>query len=160
MSDETMTATVRIDAPAEIVFGVLADPATHAAVDGTGWVRDSLDDGAQIVAEGQVFRVAMYHDNHPNKDYEMANKVIAYERPRVIAWEPGQYDADGDWGSGRWTWRYDLRPVDGQTDVVLTYDWSRVPAHIREYISFPPFGVEHLQRSLGHLAELVTHSGD
>ncbi len=32
-----------INAPAEAIFAVLADPAKHAAIDGTGWVREPLD---------------------------------------------------------------------------------------------------------------------
>ncbi len=32
----------------------------------------------------------MYHDNHPDKNYEMANKVVVFDRPHAIAWEPGQ----------------------------------------------------------------------
>jgi hypothetical protein len=30
-----------------------------------------------------------------------------------------------------------------------------VPQFIREYIQFPPFGLEHLTNSLHHLAELA-----
>jgi hypothetical protein len=47
------------------VFAVLADPSRHAAIDGTGWVRDSLD-GQRLTGSGQIFRVTMYHDNHPD----------------------------------------------------------------------------------------------
>jgi hypothetical protein len=37
---------------------------------------------------------------------------------------------------------------------MLTYDWSRVPPHHRD-IEFPPFGRQHLDNSLKHLAELA-----
>ncbi len=40
MADETLSATTIIDASAEAVFAVLADPAQHVAIDGTGWVRE------------------------------------------------------------------------------------------------------------------------
>ncbi len=86
---ETLIVTTVVDVEPAAVFAVLADPANHAAIDGTGWVRESLD-GERITADGQVFRIAMYHDNHPDGRYEMANKVIAYEPDRTIAWEPGQ----------------------------------------------------------------------
>ncbi len=39
MTDENLTAQRRIDAPPRTVFALLADPANHAAIDGTGWVR-------------------------------------------------------------------------------------------------------------------------
>lgn len=43
MAHDRRSATTVIDAPAEAIFAVLADPAKHAAVDGTGWVREPLD---------------------------------------------------------------------------------------------------------------------
>ncbi len=30
---------------------------------------------------GQVFRMAMYHENHPAKDYEIANRVEVFDEP-------------------------------------------------------------------------------
>jgi hypothetical protein len=43
MTNDIVIARITIAAPAATVFGVLADPSTHAAIDGTGWVRESLD---------------------------------------------------------------------------------------------------------------------
>ncbi len=71
---ENLIVKTTVDAPAAKVFDVLADPATHQAIDGTGWVRESLD-GKRLTETGQIFRIAMYHDNHPDESYEMANKV-------------------------------------------------------------------------------------
>ena len=138
------------------MFDVLADPTTHAAIDGTGWVRESLD-GPRLTETGQIFRMAMYHDNHPDKTYEMANKVVVYDPPHAIAWEPGQdVEGDGNLSFGGWIWRYDLNAVGpSATEVKLSYDWSAVPQHLREVIQFPPFDVEHLRNSLRHLAELA-----
>ncbi|WP_028926431.1 SRPBCC family protein [Pseudonocardia acaciae] len=155
MPDETLSATATINAPAETVFAVLADPTTHPAIDGTGWVRESRD-GAPLTGGGQVFRMAMYHDNHPDKDYEMANQVRVFDPPRAISWEPGQYNADGELGFGGWFWRYDLAPAgESATEVTLSYDWSAVPPFIREHIQFPPFGPDHLRNSLAHLGEIA-----
>jgi hypothetical protein len=153
---ETMIASTTVEAPAAVVFAVLADPATHAAIDGTGWVRDALD-GERLTTLGQMFRMGMYHDNHPDKHYEMANKVIAFEPDRIVGWEPGQAGADGEVEYGGWTWHYALESTGPQqTLVTLTYDWSAVPAELREYIEFPPFPVEHLENSLSNLAKLAT----
>jgi uncharacterized protein YndB with AHSA1/START domain len=155
VTKETMSATATIKAPAETVFELLADPSTHAAIDGTGWVRESLD-GKRLTESGQIFRMAMYHENHPDKNYEMANRVEVFDPPRAIAWQPGQGDDDANLEFGGWFWRYDLEPVGpSQTEVVLTYDWSRVPPFLREHIGFPPFDRQHLDNSLKHLAELV-----
>ena len=97
-----------IPASAEDVFAVLADPASHPAIDGTGWVAEALD-AAPLTGSGQTFRMAMYHANHPDGSYEMINRVTVFDPPRAIAWEPG-YDAAGDGNVrfGGWIWRYDL----------------------------------------------------
>ena len=55
MADESLSATTIIHAPAEVIFAVLADPTKHAAIDGTGWVREPLD-SKPLTAAGQVFR--------------------------------------------------------------------------------------------------------
>jgi hypothetical protein len=155
MTNDTITATIAIPAAAEAVFGVLTDPTTHAAIDGTGWVRESLD-GKSLTGDGQIFRIAMYHDNHPAKNYEMANKVVVFDRPHAIAWQPGQDSAgDGTLSFGGWIWRYDIRDVgSSESHVTLTYDWSAVPAELREHIQFPPFDPTHLENSLKHLSDL------
>ena len=155
METERVTASTTIEAAPQAVFAVLADPSAHADIDGTGWVRGSLG-GDRITAVGQVFRMAMYHENHPNKDYEMANRVEVFDPPRAIAWQPGQGPDDANLDFGGWFWRYDLKPVgSAQTEVILTYDWSRVPLQIREHISFPPFDKSHLDNSLKNLADLA-----
>ena len=155
MTPDRVAATTTIDAPPEAVFAVLANPSAHADIDGTGWVRDSLA-GDRITAAGQVFRMAMFHEDHPDKDYEIANLVEVFDEPRAIAWKPGTESDTGELSFGGWTWRYDLEATGpSRTTVTLTYDWSAVPAHVHEYLHFPPFPPEHLDRSLQHLADLV-----
>ncbi|MBX3314707.1 MAG: SRPBCC family protein [Actinobacteria bacterium] len=152
-----MAATTTIAAGPAAVFAVLADPGSHAAIDGTGWVRGARS-GGPITHVGQVFRMAMYHRGHPDGDYRIANLVEVYDPPRAIAWKPGTEEPGSDELSfGGWTWRYDLTADgSGLTVVTLTYDWSAVPDHIRSYLTFPPFAPGHLDRSLDHLAALVT----
>jgi hypothetical protein len=156
MTNDTAIATITIPASAEKVFGILADPTTHESIDGTGWVRESLD-GESLTHIGQIFRIAMHHDNHPNKDYEMANKVVVFDRPQAIGWQPGQDGAgDGTLSFGGWIWRYDIRDTGpSEAQVTLTYDWSAVPPELREHIQFPPFDDAHLENSLQHLSELA-----
>ena len=156
MADESVSAAIVIDASAEAVFAVLADPAKHAAIDGTGWVSKSLDSQPVTVA-GQTFRMAMYHENHPDGAYEMINQVLAFDPPSAISWKPGYDSGDGRLEFGGWTWRYDLAPAGpSKTRVTLTYDWSAVPDSVREYLQFPPFPPDHLSNSLTHLAQLAT----
>lgn len=162
MAEERIYVSTSVSAPVDVVFDVLADPSTHQAIDGTGWVRESLD-GKRLTETGQVFRMAMYHDNHPDKDYEMANRVEVFDRPHAIAWKPGQGPTErgnligsAELEFGGWVWRYDLEPTGpNQTEVTLTYDWSQVPHSHRQDIEFPPFETRHLVNSLKHLAELA-----
>ena len=100
--------------------------------------------------------MAMYHANHPDGSYEVINRVVAFDLPQTISWEPG-YDpaGDGKLEFGGWIWRYDLAATAAGTGVTLTYDWSAVPPSVREYIAFPPFPVDHLVDSLRHVADLV-----
>ena len=156
MADETVSATTIINAPPETIFAVLADPAKHAAIDGTGWVREPFD-SQPLTAAGQVFRIGMYHPNHPDGNYQMANRVQVFDPPHAISWEPGQDARDGDLRFGGWVWRYDLAPAGPPgTKVTLSYDWSAVPSVLRQRIGFPPFPPDHLGNSLAHLADLVT----
>ena len=111
---------------------------------------------APITEVGQVFGMNMGfpQDGTP---YTMHNRVIAFEQDRTLAWEPGQYDQNGELGTGGWTWRYDLAPADRQgdgssaTEVTLTYDWSAVPDPLREEFGLPPFPPSFLEESLAAL---------
>lgn len=159
MTNDSVSATTTVKAPAEAVFSLLADPTQHPAIDGTGRVLEALDP-EPLTASGQVFRMAMYHEHHWNPDgrYRMANVVRVFAPPRAISWEPGQEADDGSLSFGGWVWRYDLTPLDpSTTEVTLTYDWSAVPPFVRQrFEHLPPFASDHLDRSLSHLAGLVT----
>ena len=158
LTDDTVSATRTINASADAIFEVLADPANHVAIDGTGWVCESLD-SEPLTAAGQVFRMSMYHPNHPDGNYQMANRVQLFDPPNCISWEPGNEAADGTLNIPGWIWRYDLTRVGASsTEVTHSYDWSAVPDSIREHIGFPPFPREHLSNSLAHLAKLVASS--
>lgn len=156
MAAERVTASTTIEASPQAVFAVLADPSSHSSIDGTGWVSGSVDD-APLTAVGQVFRMAMYHRNHPDGHYQIANLVEVFDEPRAIGWKPGTESADsGELSFGGWTWRYDLQATgSSRTTVTLTYDWSAVPPAVREVLQFPPLGADHLDNSLRHLAALV-----
>ncbi|MEV4167706.1 hypothetical protein [Nonomuraea dietziae] len=156
VDQENVSATLTVAVPAARVFAVLADPRTHSAIDGTGWVQEAVNQ-APLTEVGQIFRVDMYHADHPNGNYQVVNKVQVLDPPRAIAWLTGQEKENGHLEFGGWIWRYDLAPLGpSETEVTLTYDWSAVPPSIREYLQFPPFGPEHLINSLHHLAELVS----
>lgn len=147
---EQMVVSRTIAASPDEVFAVLSDPNEHQNTEPTDWVRDAIDP-QPITDTGQVFGMHMFIEA-AGGHYDMHNKVIDFEKDRVIAWEPGQLNKDGQLETGGWTWRYDLAPVDGGTEVTLTYDWSRTPEPVRKEIGgMPPFGPDFLDASLATL---------
>ena len=156
MVSETVSASITIEAPAETIFAVLVDPATHPRSTARAGSARPLD-RQPLSASGQVFRMAMYHADHPNGNYEMANRVQVFDPPHALSWLPGYDPGDSNLRFGGWIWRYDLAPVGPfETEVRLSYDWSAVPAGVRHTgPRFPPFAPDHLDNSLNHLAALV-----
>ena len=85
MDQENVSAALTVAVPATRVFAVLADPTAHSAIDGTGWVQESVD-RAPLTEVGQIFRMDMYHPGHPDGDYQVVNKVVVLDPPRAIGW--------------------------------------------------------------------------
>ena len=98
MSQESMSATLAIAVPAARVFAVLADPTAHSAIDGTGWVREAVDQ-APLTEVGQIFGMDMFHAGHPDGDYQVVNKVQVFESPRAIGWLTGTARTTVTWSS-------------------------------------------------------------
>jgi hypothetical protein len=131
LSEEYVPVTVsrRIGAPAADIFRVLADPARHFDLDGSGMLRGVVGD-AVISGVGDVFVMRMHYSQHG--DYEMNNHVVEYERDRRIGWEPeaGRGHPDASSAVARWghRWSFALVP-DGPDATIVTeiYDCSRAP---------------------------------
>jgi uncharacterized protein YndB with AHSA1/START domain len=153
-TDDHITATRTLPAGPDEVFAVLADPARHPDTEPTDWVRAARDP-QPITEVGQVFGMDMHHPSVG--DYVIHNTVTVLESDRAIAWQPGQYDEHGTWGSGGWWWRYDLEPVEDGTRVTLTYDWADVPEPVRqEFGGFPVIPPGFLEESLAALDAVVS----
>ena len=122
VDQENLSATLTVAVPAARVFAVLADPTTHPAIDGTGWVQESAD-RAPLTEMGQIFRMDMYHADHPAGDYQVVNKVEIFDLPHAIGWRTGRRRATVTWssaaGSGVTTWRRSVRPRRGHAHLRL-----------------------------------------
>src|ERR1700722_5121484 len=75
----------RIEAPAEELFAVLADPARHPGIDGSGMLREA---GGNPVISGGGVSFAVRMNNAEMGDYEVTNPVVEFQRNRRIGWEP------------------------------------------------------------------------
>lgn len=103
-----------IDAPAQAVFDVLADPAQHAVIDGSGSVRGHLS-GHERLSLGARFGM----DMRIVFPYRIRNTVVEFDEGRRIAWR----HLNGH------RWRYELTPLPEEgpdsgprTEVVETFD--------------------------------------
>lgn len=104
--------SVVVDAPAKRIFDLLADPARHTELDGSGTVRGAVFGPARLES-GSEFGMDMRMMGLP---YRMTNRVVEFEEDRLIAWKHV--------GSHRW--RYELEEVDpGRTLVTETFDYTR-----------------------------------
>jgi hypothetical protein len=149
----------RISAPAHDIFQILASPARHTELDGSGMLRGTVST-AMISGVGDVFVMKMYYSELG--DYEMNNHVVDYEPDRRIGWEPqagrGHPDAAPDSSEpARWghRWAYELTP-DGPDATVVTeiYDCSQVPAEGRAGMDDGNIWAECMTRTLERLDAL------
>src|SRR5580658_5468136 len=123
-----------IGVPAQKIFDLLARPANHPLIDGSGMLRTGSV--GIIAGVGDVFTMTMHNDEMG--DYEMANHVVEFEPGHRIGWEPALKTASrpedqadiGDRAAHRWS--YELTPLDdGTTLVTEIYDCSRSPQWLR-----------------------------
>lgn len=106
-----------IAAPARAIFDLLADPARHRDIDGSGTVRDARE-GSQRLALGARFGMAM----KMGMPYSMVSEVVEFEEDRRIAWQSrSPIGLLKPFVGGR-IWRYELEPVEGGTLVRESWD--------------------------------------
>lgn len=109
-----------IDAPPSAIFDLIADPARHQEIDGSGTVRDTTT-GSQRLHLGSEFDMNM----KAGLSYKMVSKVIEFEDDRRLAWQTtSRAPLFGKMVGGR-IWRYELEPVEGGTRVRESWDISQ-----------------------------------
>jgi uncharacterized protein YndB with AHSA1/START domain len=137
-----------IAASPEEIFAILADPARHGEIDGSGMVQHARGD-AQRLTLGAKFGMDMKAGPIP---YRISNEVVEFDENRLIAWQH----------FGKHRWRYELEPVaaagetGAQTKVTETFDWStsRFPKAI-ELAGYPKKHPANMEATLERLAGLV-----
>jgi len=82
--------TRRIEAPAEVIFEILASPTRHSEFDGSDMLRGAVT-GDAITAVGDIFTIKMHR---LGRDYSMINYIVEFEPNRRIMWEPAPGDID------------------------------------------------------------------
>lgn len=132
-----------IKASPEAIFEVLADPARHGEIDGSGMVQNVRGESKRLEL-GSTFGMDMKFGGF--LPYRISNTVVEFEENRLIAWQH----------FGKHRWRYELEPVDGGTRVTESFDWSTsvFPKAI-ELMGYPKQHPANMEATLERLATLV-----
>src|SRR5215469_10692903 len=158
---QPITVSRRINAAADEIFQILADPRNHLAMDGSGMLQE-LASGATIRGVGDVFVMRMYFTELG--DYQMINHVVEYEPGRRIGWEPEAGRGHPNAGPGaerpaRWgqRWSFRLTP-DGPGATVVTeiFDCSQVPEDEQADIDYGNIWIDSMHQTLERPDHLCT----
>ena len=138
MSERSVSASRVIAAPPEAVFELLADPAAHALIDGSGTVKGTRAPSGTRLSLGARFGMSM----RVGVPYAISNEVVEFEEGRLIAWR--------HFGGHRWRWR--LEPVEGGTEVTETFDWSTAKSPVAlEVMRIPARNARSIAATLDRL---------
>jgi uncharacterized protein YndB with AHSA1/START domain len=153
MTSDKDIATVErfIAASPEKIFDLLADPARHEEIDGSGTVRQATT-GSTRLALGSKFGMSM----KAGVGYSMESTVIEFDENTRIAWQTRPPNKVAAVFAGGRIWRYELEPVDGGTNVRETWDitqeqqkWMVRPARQKT--------IANMEKTLARIDELVTN---
>lgn len=129
-----------VAASPESVFDLLARPAMHSVIDGSGTVRDAQPNGPARLTPGAKFGM----DMKMGVPYKILNTVTEFDEGHRIAWRH----------AGGHVWRYLLEPQDGGT--LVTEQWDA--RHLRHRVMYRVMGVTRrhpasLEQTLEKLAD-------
>jgi hypothetical protein len=125
------------------LFDIVADPAMHVAIDGSGTVQATRDEAPARLSKGAKFGM----DMKIGAPYKITNTVIEFDEGKQIAWR----HFNGH------VWRYIFEPVDGGTKV--TEQWDARPARNKVFLrlsGFPGRNRKGIVATLQRLDELVS----
>lgn len=144
MSKYLVSVDKFIAAPAQELFDVVADPAMHPEIDGSGTVHTAHAAAPERLALGARFGMGM----KMGARYSMQNTVTEFEEGRLIAWQP----------RGGYTWRYRFVPVDGGT--LVTEQWDARTAKRRTIMGLLGFPRRNRRGITATLHRLAARHGD
>ncbi|WP_375499076.1 SRPBCC family protein [uncultured Jatrophihabitans sp.] len=141
MSAYLVSESAVIAADPQRLFDIVADPAMHPKIDGSGSVQAARSGGPQRLSLGAKFGM----DMKIGAPYKIENTVVEFEDGRRIAWR----HFNGH------IWRYTFEPVEGGTKVIEQWDatkvWNKV---LLKLAGFPKRNRAGIQGTLKRLAEV------
>ena len=140
----TVSATLEVAAPAEVIFELIADTSQQPRWDGNDNLAEAPQ-GQRVSRVGDVFAMVL------TKGSVRENHVVEFEEGRRIAWKP----ADPDSPPAGHLWRWELEPTgEATTRVTHTYDWSQL-TDANRFARARSTSSENLHASLVRLARLA-----
>jgi hypothetical protein len=143
MGDGLVSEERIIAADPQRLFDIVADPAMHPVIDGSGSVRAARPGNPPRLSPGATFSM----DMQLGASYKIRNTVVEFDEPHRIAWR----HFNGH------VWRYRFEPVEGGTRV--TEQWDPTNAHNKLFlrlVRFPARNRQGIRRTLDRLAEIAT----
>ena len=137
-----------IAATPEVIFEVLATPALHSAIDGSGTVKGAQPRGPERLSLGARFGMEM----NMAVDYKILNTVSEFEEGRRIAWRHFYGHV----------WRYILEPAtgaDGTAGTRVTEQWDARAVRGKIFLRLAGYLRRHpasIEKTLARLDEHVT----
>ncbi len=129
-----------IPAPPEAIFNVLADPAKHHLIDGSGSVVAARSGNPERLSLGAKFGM----DMKMGFPYKVSSTVSAFEENRLIEWHH----------FGRHKWRYELEPVAGGTRVTESFNHGSSPlSAVLVLVGYPERHRKSIDETLERMAE-------
>ncbi|MGH3726395.1 MAG: SRPBCC family protein [Mycobacterium sp.] len=142
-----VAASREVDAPAKVLFELIADPARQREWDGNENLGDAAI-GQRVHAVGDVFVMTL------TNGADRENRIVEFDEGRRIAWLPSEV---GKRPPGH-LWRWELEPLgDRRTRVTHTYDWTNLTDENRLPRARSTTS-ERLQASVDRLAALAESS--
>ncbi len=137
-----------IQAPAERVFAMIAEPALQPLWDGNDNLSEAAP-GQRIRAVGDVFTMTL------SKGSVRENHVVEFVEGRLVAWKPAE-PALPPVGH---LWRWEVDPIDAdRCQVTHTYDWTELTdeARFRRALDTTP---DRLAASIERLVHILENGG-
>ena len=142
-----VSASREIDAGAEQIFELIADPAEQPRWDGNDNLAEARG-GQRVHAVGDVFTMTTTTGN------VRENHIVEFEEGRLIAWRPAE---PGKEPPGH-LWRWELEPITrSRTRVTHTYDWTEL-TDVNRLSRARATTADRLQASVDRLGDLAAGS--
>lgn len=136
---KVVSETRFVTATPQEIFNLLADPAQHQLIDGSGSVKNANSSSPERLSLGVKFGM----DMKIGVNYKITNEVVEFDEPKQIGWRH----------MGGHIWRYKLEAVEGGTQVTEQFDWNTAKSHfMMRVLKYPTKNRASIVATLDRLA--------